>query len=132
MMLAIMFGVVRRSRKHDSHMRISVYWPNEKDRIMRRSAGFGLNIPCLSRIPSHFLGHVPISTPFDGRGIKLIGWSSHYQFRRAVERVGTGTWEDAEKCFRCDARITGSLYRSKAEPAGQPYMDGSRTQSGPW
>src|SRR5208282_6603089 len=74
-----------------SHLSVSTYCPNEKDRIMRRSAGFGLNLPGLSPIPSHFLEHVRISTPFDGRGIKLIGWTSHYQFRRAVERVGTGT-----------------------------------------
>jgi hypothetical protein len=58
---------------------------------MRRSAGFRLNLPCLLRIPSTFPELVRVSTPFDGRGIKLIGWSSHYQFRRAVERVGTGT-----------------------------------------
>jgi hypothetical protein len=30
-MRAIMFGVVRRSRRHDSHFRMSTYWPNSSD-----------------------------------------------------------------------------------------------------
>jgi hypothetical protein len=39
---------------------------------MRRSAGLGLNLPCLTPVPSHFLEHVRMRTPCDGRGIKLI------------------------------------------------------------
>jgi hypothetical protein len=39
---------------------------------MRRRAGFGLNLPCFTPIPSHFLEHVRMRSPFDGRGIKLI------------------------------------------------------------
>jgi hypothetical protein len=56
---------------------------------MRRSAGFGLNLPSLSPISSHFSEHVRMSTLFDGR--RANRWISHYQFRRAAERVGTGT-----------------------------------------
>jgi hypothetical protein len=39
---------------------------------MRRSAGFGLNLPSLTPIPSHFLEHVRMRTQFYGGGIKLI------------------------------------------------------------
>jgi hypothetical protein len=39
---------------------------------MRRSAGFGLNLPSFTPIPSHFLEHVSMRTLFDGGGIKLI------------------------------------------------------------
>jgi hypothetical protein len=56
---------------------------------MRRSAGFGLNLPSLPPISSHFSEHVSMSTLFDGR--RANRWISHYQFRRAAERVGTGT-----------------------------------------
>jgi hypothetical protein len=35
---------------------------------MRRIAGFDLNLPCLAPIPSHFLEHVRIRTPFMGVG----------------------------------------------------------------
>jgi hypothetical protein len=56
---------------------------------MRRSAGFGLNIPSLPDIPSHFSEHVSMSTLFDGR--RANRRISHCQFRRAAERVGTGT-----------------------------------------
>jgi hypothetical protein len=39
---------------------------------MRRSAGFGLNLPSLPPIPSHFSEHVSVSTLFEGRGIELV------------------------------------------------------------
>jgi hypothetical protein len=93
---------------------------------MRRSAGFGLNLPCLTPIPSHFLEHVRMRTPFDGAWDQANRWTPHYQFRRAVERVGTGTGKMRKSVSAATRESLAMLYRSKAEPAGQPYMDESR------
>jgi len=62
---------------------------------MRRSAGFGLNLPNLTPIPSYFLEHVSKRTLFDGRGIKIIAMDFPLPIPACCRASGNRNWEDA-------------------------------------